>query len=710
MNICNKSRTCALLAVAVLLAVVFAPPMSANVNKMKSDKALEYISSKHSIPKERLIITNEKEANFSLSNQKIWRVNILDPNGKEFYHVDLDEAGNITDITAAKALEYTKYREKYGKKEIALYEKLQKMNLDETVEVGIWLNPIAEAPKPEKISEQEYKGMLDAKRMAYEQKEKPVLDILKAKNINVRYASQYGPLIYAEVPVKLIAEVENISDIDGIYLAREFQPMLDKVAQTVRVQPVWNAGITGSGIKVAVVEEGAINFSNPYLIPGSYNMSVPPSNHATEVAGIIASQHPNYKGLSYGIPGLLSANFGYSNVGMESNVIAASEWAINNGANILSNSWGNDTNGILSGIDKYYDHVVWSDFRTVTISAGNNAPGENWRVVSPGLGYNVITVGGFEDKGTYDWSDDVIWANSGYVDPGSRNGDREKPEVVAVATHISESSKIITTKGPAPPIGETSGSGTSYAAPAVAAEAALLMQAYPNFKNWPEMVKAVIMASADHNIEGASRLSEKDGAGGIDISKAYETGAGAQGMTAYASDFPKHFTFNAIAGQKIRVAIAWDSHPDSNHPPVNDDLQSDLNLVVYGPSGAAVGTSDSYDNSYEIVEFNATATGTYDATVYAVTFTGPYEYLGYAKSVINLSGWDYRKQKTITGTTAGAQTNYQMKLTVYNSTGTDTPGNVYLGGNARSDFGDIRFTKSDGATLLDYWIESYTSG
>ncbi len=68
------------------------------------------------------------------------------------------------------------------------------------------------------------------------------------------------------------------------------------------------------------------------------------------------------------------------------------------------------------------------------------------------------------------------------------------------------------------------------------------------------------------------------------------------------------------------------------------------------------------------------------------------------------------KKLTITGTTAGAQTNYQMKLALYNTTGTDTPGNVYLGGNVRSDFGDIRFTKSDRTTLLDYWIESYTPG
>ncbi len=77
---------------------------------------------------------------------------------------------------------------------------------------------------------------------------------------------------------------------------------------------------------------------------------------------------------------------------------------------------------------------------------------------------------------------------------------------------------------------------------------------------------------------------------------------------------------------------------------------------------------------------------------------------------VSSSDWQYNRRLNITGTTAGAQTNYQMKLTVYKGSGTDTPGVVYLGGNVRDDFGDIRFTKSDGITLLDYWIESYTSG
>jgi hypothetical protein len=38
----------------------------------------------------------------------------------------------------------------------------------------------------------------------------------------------------------------------------------------------------------------------------------------------------------------------------------------------------------------------------------------------------------------------------------------------------------------------------------------------------------------------------------------------------------------------------------------------------------------------------------------------------------------------------------------------DSGENVALGNNVRTDFGDVRFTSSDGTTLLDYWMESET--
>lgn len=71
-----------------------------------------------------------------------------------------------------------------------------------------------------------------------------------------------------------------------------------------------------------------------------------------------------------------------------------------------------------------------------------------------------------------------------------------------------------------------------------------------------------------------------------------------------------------------------------------------------------------------------------------------------------LSGWEYRKDITL-ARASGLVTNYQMKLLVGESSGA-TGENVDCGGKCLSSFNDLRFTNSNGATLLDYWIESIT--
>jgi len=64
-----------------------------------------------------------------------------------------------------------------------------------------------------------------------------------------------------------------------------------------------------------------------------------------------------------------------------------------------------------------------------------------------------------------------------------------------------------------------------------------------------------------------------------------------------------------------------------------------------------------------------------------------------------LSGWTYRRPITVTNNTTSALTNYQVLITI------DTA-SLISAGKMRSDGGDIRFTDSDGVTLINYWIES----
>jgi hypothetical protein len=74
-----------------------------------------------------------------------------------------------------------------------------------------------------------------------------------------------------------------------------------------------------------------------------------------------------------------------------------------------------------------------------------------------------------------------------------------------------------------------------------------------------------------------------------------------------------------------------------------------------------------------------------------------------------LTGWGYRKSHVI-NPASGAGTNYQVRINVHYGSGIDSGADVYLNSHSRVDFGDVRFTRSDGVTLLDYWMESYAAG
>lgn len=81
-----------------------------------------------------------------------------------------------------------------------------------------------------------------------------------------------------------------------------------------------------------------------------------------------------------------------------------------------------------------------------------------------------------------------------------------------------------------------------------------------------------------------------------------------------------------------------------------------------------------------------------------------------------LTGWNYRKSHVLSGSSDGAQTNYQVGIKVYYGSGTDgtetvdgiTFGKVYCSSKCKTDFGDIRFTDSSG-TLYDYYVKEQSN-
>ncbi|MFX0097588.1 MAG: DUF2341 domain-containing protein [Candidatus Hodarchaeota archaeon] len=70
-----------------------------------------------------------------------------------------------------------------------------------------------------------------------------------------------------------------------------------------------------------------------------------------------------------------------------------------------------------------------------------------------------------------------------------------------------------------------------------------------------------------------------------------------------------------------------------------------------------------------------------------------------------LPGWSFRKGHGIISTHSHVGTNYQAKIVVHYGLGTDIGADVFCNNKCRTDFGDIRFTDTDGMTELDYWME-----
>jgi hypothetical protein len=597
-------------------------------------EALEHVSAREGIPIGELTIINEAFATFPLTGRTLWGAKILDEKSSAIYGIYLDEQGKVADIDAVRKVEAAESSKRYGKLDPELADRVATMRSDEKVVVWVWLTePSMDRSRFQgNLSEEQHQELLSLQRATYAAHEAPVIDFLKAQNATVVYASQYAPVVFAEVSRETIQNLSKRSGVVSLDITRSYEPALSSAAPTVKANVVWGRGKTGTGIKVAIVEvpesgtSSRVEFSNPYLLDGSsYRPDLPVSSHATQVAGIVASTHSTYKGISYGVPALLSAN---ANIGYDSSIVPATEWAITQGANVLSCSLGRNTSRELDSLAQYYDHVVWSNHLTVVAAAGNDGI-----VESPGLAYNVIAVGAFDDRDTPIWTDDAMLGNSGYNDPISQHGDREKPEVAAVGAGM------ISTSTASPWVGYCNDFGTSFATPVVSGEAALLMHRQSQLTSWPEAVKAAIMAGAIHNIEGASRLSDRDGAGGIDCSIADDTIANNRwwANTVTYGDFPKTYVLSGIpAGKKVRVVAAWDSHPPDLHPPygtINDPLQSDFDLVIYDPNGEQVEVSSSYDNNYEIGQFTTEMSGNYQARVVKYRFEGASERLALAYSI-----------------------------------------------------------------------------
>ncbi len=291
-------------------------------------------------------------------------------------------------------------------------------------------------------------------------------------------------------------------------------PDLASVEQVIGAQQAWQAGATGQGIDVALVDTGVSpvqGLTNGQVIYGpdlSFDSQDPQRayldsyGHGTAMAGIIAGND----GVSGGYQGvapaarLVSVKVGARDGAVDvSQIIAGIDWVVqhahDNGMNIRVLNLSLGTSSTQSYVIDPLAHAAenaWRHGIAVVVAAGNDGSLMN-SVADPATDPFLIAVGAEDPLGTIASSDDIVPAYSSRG-TGSRHAD-----VVAPGSYVMgllAPGSVLAQQFPNAVFGGRflRGSGTSQAAAVTSGVVADLLSAHPGWT--PDQVKQALTQSA----------------------------------------------------------------------------------------------------------------------------------------------------------------------------------------------------------------------
>lgn len=337
-----------------------------------------------------------------------------------------------------------------------------------------------------------------------------------------------------EVNEKSLKDLVKNKNVKKIWYDSEVRAVLDMASPTVRAPRLWERGLTGKGIVVAVLDTGI--YEHPDLsgrISGFKDFvrdrkkAYDDNGHGTHVAGCIAANGSEsgakYKGSApeANLVGVKVLNKAGS--GSMSTVIEGVLWCIEQKEllkiKIINLSLGSEAYQSYRE-DPLCEAVqqAWLSGIVVCAAAGNSGP-EKGTINSPGIAPLIITVGASNDRNIADPANNSV---AGFSSRGPTIDGLEKPDVLAPGVELvslrSRRSLIDKTNKDARVNNwYFSLSGTSMATPVFAGVAAQLLQADSSCS--PDQVKKMLIASAtkipgeDNNNQGGGIANAYKAAG-----------------------------------------------------------------------------------------------------------------------------------------------------------------------------------------------------
>lgn len=611
-------------------------------------RALQAASTKLNAPLSRLTMWGSSQQQYTGLNLETLTFEVRDTLTGRVELVVLTNTGDVAQADALLRMEQQAYFAQYGRMDTRLAHHLSSLPPNQEEMVIIWLKEPVYTPLPEP-TEQEIQTLDDLhlyQSRTYEHRSRFVRGVV-SETLTKLQAMGYdaetndsAPVLYANLPVATIRQLSedtlNFPEIDRIYKPDSMVALLDTSRTVVMADVTHFRNIEGNGVRTGMVEArqtpnglesgrvaagytgaNAVN-NNPFLLGttiNATNLGAGSGNHATNVAGVIRMldiDSERYRGIAPWVSLWAGGGNGTINVGGNAPELeTALNNAIGNGggqgnSSVVNMSFGGDfTQGTPGAHSRFADTLVFNNNRTLVVAAGNSglhATPARRRVNTPGDAYNVVTVGNMNDNNTVRWDDDSVAGSSSF----GLATNRMKPELIAPGTNI----KTTTTSDPwAHAAGGVS--GTSFAAPHVTGAVALMIEARPFVGAWPELVKAILMCNALHNVTNAP--GNRAATGALIVNQSVEHAANPNANMGWATGTVQancnppaagDWTFTLNAGQRLRFVMCWKQNP--NWANYTNQISADYDLALY----RVVNNQDQFvirfanrDDNFEILDY-----------------------------------------------------------------------------------------------------------
>jgi subtilisin family serine protease len=368
---------------------------------------------------------------------------------------------------------------------------------------------------------------------------------------------------------------QRAAGVEKVWLNARVHASLDESVPQIGAPAAWQAGLTGQGVRVAVLDTG-IDTDHPDLagkVSDSKDFSgkgsvEDGSGHGTHVASTItgsgAASTGKYRGVAPDATLAVGKVLDDNGDGTMDGVLAGMAWAaVDMRAKVVNMSLGAGPTDGTDPVSETLNTLTRQHGTLFVVSAGNFGGDET--VATPAAADEALAVASVSKQ------DEL----SDFSSRGPRVGDGAlKPDVAAPGGGI-----VAARPDGVTPIGEPVGdayqrlSGTSMAAPHVAGAAAILVQQHPDWT--PGQLKTALMSSATE-VEGAGPFAV--GAGRVDVARATTAAVTATGSVSTYLPWPN-------TGQSKRHEVSWHN---TSAAPVTLDLSASLTGADGTPAPAGL--------------------------------------------------------------------------------------------------------------------------